>query len=113
MLPILQNANLLLAFLLEVVVYLAVGYWGFTLRPELALKLLLGIGGPLVLAVIWGVFGSPKAFVPLHGLVRVGFEIVWFGAGAAALVAVGRVVPAVVFGALYIFNAILLRVWPA
>ncbi len=111
MLPVAKNANLLLAFLLELAVYVSVGFWGFTASPNLAVKLLAGLGAPLVLAVVWGVFASPRASVPLHGLARAGLETLWFGSGAAALAAAGRVGPAVLFGAVYLANAGLLRVW--
>ncbi len=49
--------------------------------------------------------------MPLHGVIRIGFEVVWFGFGVAALAAVGRTAPAVVFAALYVVNAVLARLW--
>jgi hypothetical protein len=111
MLPVLKGANLGLMFLLELAVYAAVGYWGFTVSSNLAVKLLAGLGGPVLFAVVWGVFGAPKASVPLHGLGRAALEIVWFGGGAGALLAAGLVTPAAVFTVLYLVNAGFRLIW--
>jgi hypothetical protein len=51
----LQFANLGLRFVLELVVLVAVGYWGFASFSDLTLRYLGGIGLPLVLATHWGV----------------------------------------------------------
>ncbi|MGC5019824.1 YrdB family protein [Micromonospora sp. DT47] len=53
------------AFLLELAMLVAAGWWGFTLDAGLAVRLLAGLGAPLLIAVVWGVFCSPKAAVPL------------------------------------------------
>ncbi|GAA3812532.1 YrdB family protein [Sphaerisporangium flaviroseum] len=106
-----KGANAALMFILELGVYLAVGYWGFTLSPNWAIKLLLGIGGPVLFAVVWGVFGSPKAAIPLHGLARAALEIVWFGSGIAAAAAAGLVTTSVVFAVLFVVNAVLRIAW--
>jgi hypothetical protein len=111
MLVALKVGNLALAFLLELAVLAAVGYWGFTVRPALGIRLLAGIGTPALFIAIWAIFGAPKAPVQLKGVVRIAFGIVWFGAGAAALVAAGRWTWGVVLASLYAFNAILVRVW--
>ena len=102
-------ANLALRFALELAVLAAVGYWGFTASPHLPLRLLVGLGGPLVMAAAWGTFASPKASVPLRGAARAAFEVVWFGLGAAALAGAGHVVLAVVLFALHVANTLLLR----
>ncbi|MDH6121615.1 YrdB family protein [Kitasatospora sp. GAS204B] len=111
MLTAAKAINLTLAFLLELAVLFSVGLWGFTFSSKSAVKFLLGIGGPLLFIVVWAVFGSPSAAVPLHGAVRIAFEVVWFGLGALALYAAGRVVPAAVLFVLYVINAVLIRVW--
>jgi hypothetical protein len=82
---------------------------GFTLPAKLAVRLLAGLSVPLILAVLWGVFAAPKAPVPLHGVARAGFDVAWFGTGVALLGLAGRAVPAVVLGAVYVLNTLLLR----
>ncbi len=106
-----RGANLLLMFLLELGVYVAVAFWGLRIGPSWTVKVLAGLGGPLVLAVIWGVLASPRARWPVRGLARAGLEVAWFGAGTAALAAAGLVLPAIVFACLYLVNAALRRLW--
>lgn len=100
-----------MAFLLELAVLFSVGLWAFSLDAKIATKLAAGLGGPLVLIILWAVFGSPSATVPLHGGVRLAFEVVWFGLGPLALIAAGRTVPAIVFVVLYVLNTMLVKVW--
>jgi Protein of unknown function (DUF2568) len=106
-----RNVNLALRFLLELAVYGAVLYWGLTHLPGLARKLAFGLGGPVLLAVLWALFASPRARWPLHGWALVAFEIAWFGAGAAALAAAGQGVAAIALAALYLVNVAFLRAW--
>ncbi|MGC1213385.1 MAG: YrdB family protein [Micromonospora sp.] len=54
-----------LAFLLELAMLVAAGWWGFTLDAGLGVRLLAGLGAPLLIAVVWGVFCSPRAPVAL------------------------------------------------
>jgi hypothetical protein len=105
-------ANLALRFLLELAGLAAYCYWGFTVPTGLPTKLLVGLGLPVVAAVLWGVFASPKATVPLPDAAKLAFEVVWFGAAAVLLAAAGRLTLAIVFAVLVIVNRILLHVWP-
>src|SRR5699024_2423625 len=77
-----------LAFLVEIGVYTAVGWWGFTRRAHLGLRLLLAVSLVGLFAVVWGLFGAPSAAHPLHGAARAALELCWFGAGAGAWAAV-------------------------
>ncbi|MEH0842701.1 YrdB family protein [Micromonospora sp. CPCC 205711] len=56
---------LTLTFLLELAMLAAAGWWGFHLDAGLAVRLLAGLGAPLLIAAVWGVLCSPKAAVPL------------------------------------------------
>lgn len=62
-----------LAFLVELLALAALAWWGAEAGSGLWLHLSLGIGLPLVAAVVWGVFASPKARVrlPLAGILAV------------------------------------------
>jgi hypothetical protein len=104
-------ANLALRFALELAGLAAFGYWGFVGGDGLGLKVLLGLGVPVLAAVLWGLFASPKAAVPLPGPAKLTFEVVWFLAAGTALVHTGRPWLAVVFLALYAVNRLLLNVW--
>jgi uncharacterized protein DUF2568 len=81
------SANAVLAFLLELVVYAAVCFWGFASHHTWPTRLSFGIGGPLLLIAVWAMFGAPTASYALHGLGRALLKICWFGAGAAAIAA--------------------------
>jgi hypothetical protein len=82
-----KNANAVLALLVELAVYAAAGYWGFTRDGGLPKRLLLALGVPALLALVWGYFGAPAATYPVHGPFRALLELGWFGSGAAALYA--------------------------
>lgn len=86
----LKAINLGLRFLLEIMVLVILGYWGFHVSQGTMIKLLLGIGTPLLAAVIWGLFGAPKAPYVLDGFSFLLLEIVIFGLPAAALFFIGK-----------------------
>ena len=107
----LKSLNLAIRFLLELCVLTAVGYWGFKTGSGWFVKILLGIGAPLVIAVIWGTFGAPKANMQLRGVMLLGLEIIVFGSGVAALYATKNYPLAWGFAAIVIVNRILLFIW--
>jgi hypothetical protein len=61
MLELIKGANLLLRFLLELCVLGALGYWGFKTGSVTSTRVVLGVGAPLVAAVVWSTFLSPTA----------------------------------------------------
>jgi hypothetical protein len=88
-----------------------VGYWGFKTGAGWVLKILLGIGAPLLIAVIWGTFGAPKAPYHLSGLALFALEVIVFGSGVAALFATKNHALAWIFAVIVIINRILMFVW--
>jgi hypothetical protein len=92
-------ANDGLRFLVELGMLAALAYWGFT-EHDGAVQWLLGVGAPLVVAVVWGVFVAPKASRPTVDPVRLLLEVVLFGSGIAALIGADRTALALVFAAL-------------
>ena len=106
-----KGLNLAVRFLLELCVLAAVGYWGFKTGSGWFVKILLGIGTPLLIAVIWGIFGAPKANMQLHGLMLLALEIIVFGSVAAALYASINYSLAWGFGVIVLINRILMFVW--
>ena len=107
----LKNANLALRFVLELCALAALGYWGFATQPNVLLKWLLGIGVPLLAAVIWGVFGSPRASIPVRGWGQIALEVLVFGSGALALALAGRPGLGLIFAALLVLNRVLMHLW--
>jgi hypothetical protein len=108
---ILQSANLLLRFLLELSALGALGYWGFHTADGVVTKLGLGLGAPLVAAVVWGVFVSPKAAMPLSTPLWLLTQVLVFGAAMAALMSTGRPSLAWIFGLTVVINGVLMYVW--
>ena len=54
-------ANLALRFFLEVAALVALSYWGFQAGSNDVAHWVLGIGAPLLAAVVWGLFIAPKS----------------------------------------------------
>ena len=111
MLEVITGANLALRFLLELCALVALGYWGFKTGNTTIAKIALGVGAPLVAAVVWAVFVSPQASVQLPGLVVLVLQVLVFGSAAAALVATGHRAMALVFVVTVVINALLMYVW--
>ena len=111
MMEVIKGANLLLRFLLELCALGALGYWGFKTGSTTITKIALGVGAPLVAAVVWGVFVSPRAPVELSGLVVLLLQVLVFGSAAAVLVATEHRALAMVFGVIVVTNAVLMYVW--
>ena len=108
---VLKYANLTLAFLLELCALAALGYWGFATGGGLPAKIGLGVGVALLAAVLWGVFESPRASLPLPEPWHLLFALAFFGCAAAALYAAGRARVALVFALAVILNQVLAYVW--
>jgi Protein of unknown function (DUF2568) len=101
-------ANLALAFLLELCALAALGYWGVRVGGGPVTKVALGLGGPLLAAILWGLFAAPRApvSVPLVGL---GVQLLVFGSAALALYATGHRFLAIAFAILVVVNSLLVR----
>ncbi len=108
---LLKSTNLALAFLLELCMLAAFGYWGFHTGESSVSRISLGLGAPLLAAIIWGTFLSPKAAVTVPGVIRFILQVIVFGAAVAVLFAAGRPTWAWVLGLLVVLNKILLYIW--
>jgi hypothetical protein len=97
--------NLALRFLPEVAALVAIGFWGFSQHADIW-RFVIGLGGPLVAAVLWGTFAVPndpsrpgKAPVPVPRVVRLLLELAFFGLAAWALYDAGKPILALVLAA--------------
>ena len=75
------------------------------------MKLVLGIGAPLLIATIWAVFGSPAAPIPAKGLLRILLELIIFGLAVFALYSTGKTTLAIIYAITVIINRILIALW--
>ena len=83
--------NLAIRFLLEIAALVAIGYWGFSQHTGIW-RFVIGLGGPLLAAVLWGTFAVPddpsrsgRAPVAVPGVLRLVLELALFGFAAWAL----------------------------
>jgi hypothetical protein len=108
---LLKGANLALRFLLELCLLAALGYWGFRVDSGPVTKALLGIGAPLLMAVVWGTFISPKAKVRLPVPLLLMAEVATLGLGVGALYGAGQPRLASIFAAVSVLNRVLIVAW--
>lgn len=64
--------------------------WGYSAAGGGLVGVLAGVAVALIVAVVWGVFLSPKARVALHPAGRTALEILVFIGAAVALAALGH-----------------------
>ncbi len=107
----LKMANLALRFLLELCALASLGYWGFQTGKGLIIKLGLGIGAPLLLALVWATLGAPGASVRLSAPFHLLLELVVFGLPAVALYVAGKPGLALTYGLTAVVNRLLMYIW--
>ncbi len=71
------------------------------------MHVLLGVGAPLLAAVVWGLFAAPRARVRLPFAAILGVKTAVYAAATAALAGAGHPVPAVIFAAVAAANTAL------
>jgi hypothetical protein len=108
---IVKSVNLVLRFLLELCILVAIGYWGFKTGAQTIIKIGLGLGLPLLVAVVWGIFLAPASSIRLQEPWRLIAELVIFGLAIIALYSTGQRCLAGTFGGLYVINKILMYIW--
>lgn len=109
----LKLANLALRFLLELCLLAAFGAWGFSLAAPLIIRIAMGILLPVLVAVVWGVFLSPRRSVQLPPAARLILELALFALAVAALAVAGRPTLAAALGVVYALNKALLMIFPS
>ena len=108
---VLKGSNLLVRFLLELCMLAAIGYWGFKTNIGWVMKIIFGIGLPVLIAVIWGLFIAPKAIYPLSGVPHLVFALILLSSGAVALFAGGRADLGWAYALILVTNQALLIIW--
>ncbi len=107
----LKLLNLVLRFLLEICILIALGYWGFNSSDETLPRIAAGIGAPLLAAINWGIFVAPASRRRLRDPLRLLVEIVIFAAAVLALAAAGQLTLALIFAVVTAINISLVRLW--
>jgi Protein of unknown function (DUF2568) len=107
----LKAINAGLAFLLELAMLAAFGYWGFHGEKSVWMKWGLGIGTPLAVALLWGQCLAPKAN---HRLNIAGGTILSLGLfclAALALYQTDHLALAIALAVVAIVNRVLALLW--
>jgi hypothetical protein len=100
--------SLALRFLLELTLLASLAVWGFTVGGGTPTKLALGIGAPVVAAIVWGRCVAPKARRRLDDPARFTLELMLWMAGGLALLAAGHPAWAFAFGILVAVSLVLM-----
>ena len=108
---LLKLINIGLRFLLELCIIVIFGYWGFKTGTGIFIKILFGIGSPILFAVVWGTFLAPKSPMRLDEPWLFLLELAIFVLTCLALYSTGKVNLTTIFGFVYIFNKILMLIW--
>jgi hypothetical protein len=106
-LMVIKNANLALAFFMELGVLVALGYWGFHTGTGTIAKIVLGISAPVVAAVVWGMLGAPRSAWQLQGIWYLALSVVWFGSAALGLFVAGQRNLGTTFALVFVVNQVL------
>ncbi len=110
-LAVLQGANLVARFVLELAALAALAYWGFSLNASVTVRVVAGLGAPVVAAVLWGLFASPRAAVPVPDSIQLAVQLGVFTVAVAAMAFAGRPHLAWGFGIAAAVNAALIAWW--
>jgi len=98
--------NDILAFIVEIVMLVALCISGYELTTTPFLKYTLAIVLPTVVIILWSIWAAPKAKRRLRFPMLSVFKIVLFFITAALLFITGHRVAAIIFGAVAYFNEI-------
>jgi hypothetical protein len=100
-----------LAFAAELGSLAALAFWGFTLPAGTGLRILAGVGVPLVAIVLWWLFAAPQAAYSVPAL-AVATKVLVQGGAVAALVVTGHPRLAIALGAAVVLGQVLTSLAP-
>jgi hypothetical protein len=108
---VLKNLNLALRFALELCALGLLAYWGVRSGGQPVVRIVLGIGLPVLAAVFWGSFVSPKARFGGSRKRRLLLGLLVFLLAAMAFMNLGHVLLGVLYGTVTILNTALTYAW--
>lgn len=104
---IVKLINQVVAFLLEISMFIAVGYWGFYEGKTNVMKYSFALALPAITIILWGIFAAPKSEYRLEFPIRIIFELCLFAVSTILLYKTGNSKLATWFGTLAFLNEIL------
>lgn len=108
---ILKLPNLALRFLLEICILIIFSYWGFKIGEGNVLKITLSIICPILVVLVWGIFGAPDSILHLDQPFHLFLELIMFVSASIALYTTGHIKLSWIFGLTFIVNRILMHIW--
>ena len=108
MVSLIKVINLVLAFLLEIAMLIAFGYFGYHYPENTANKYFFMMALPLAATILWGFFAAPKSKHRLPKLPRVVFALVLYGTSIFLLSLTGKTPLAAAFAICVVLNQLLL-----
>ena len=106
-----RSLNLVFRFVLEMLVLVVLFLLGVSISESLLFRVVLGLGLPAIVILVWGLFVAPKASRRLPDPARLVLEVVVWSLGALGLVLVAGLLPALLFGAAVAINLGLMFYW--
>ena len=94
------SASEALRFFLELAGIIALGYWGLHVASTMPLQVLLAIGAPVALILVWALFIAPRAVYPMSRLAQAIAGGLLLEIAAVLLVASGLPIVGLAYGAL-------------
>ncbi|MEO7348883.1 MAG: YrdB family protein [Terrimesophilobacter sp.] len=101
------GVNEVLRLLLELFTFFTLGYWGYLAWPFPWPGIVFMMGTPLFAIVVWALFRSPKAVIPVDIVGRGIVEIGVMGSAVLAWTMLGQPIVAIVFGVIALVSGIL------
>lgn len=108
---ILKSINITLRFVLEISSLILIGYGGFIFGKGNIQKIILMFISPLLISIVWALFGAPKAPYKLPVIMRSLLIIVIYIMVSFCLVYLGKRGTAIMFIIIAILNSGLLILW--
>ena len=106
-----RSLNLVFRFVLELLVLVVLFLLGVSISESLLFQVVLGLGMPAIVILVWGLFVAPKASRRVPDPARLVLEVVVWSLGALGLVLVAGLLPALLFGAAVAINLGLMFYW--
>jgi Protein of unknown function (DUF2568) len=106
-----RTLNLVFRFVLELVVLVALFLWGVRVSDQPIVQVVLALGMPAVVIIVWGLFVAPRASKRLPDPQRLAVEIVVFGSGVLAFLAAGQPLLAIFLAAAAAISLFLMFDW--
>jgi hypothetical protein len=105
-----RSAFLAFRFAVELVTIAVLAWAGASASAGLPVRIVLAIGAPALLSVVWGLIMAPNARRRLRDPARLAAEVAIFGISAAALAAADHALPALTYAIVALGAAGLTRV---